>query len=342
MIIRALLASALLSASVGASWSQSLLNFVRGVFSPAAVAAPASLEPLPHPLAIIGGESYQQATLLASFAFDSATELASLKAATILDGAVRVAETAHIRPYWFVDVSGPEDILSLQRRYGVTEEHFRALNPGVDFASLQEKTQVLLYRYDPSEPPSSYGKANSGRLVNGMPMIEGESWYVRDPRESWGTPEVVRYLARGFEHVDALYPGRSRIMVGDLSLARGGRLAPHKSHRTGRDVDASYYGLEGAPKDAFWNALSPNFDVERNWSLFKYWIDQGIVEYIFVDTRLQRALANHALQSGEDPEYVRSVFQAIGKHSAPIRHARGHADHFHVRFRCESWDTNCR
>lgn len=338
MWIHAVVASTLLSASVNANWAQSLMTFVLGNAPPAPTVSLSLPATSVSPLAMIGGSLYEQAL--------RTVELTSLranaKAESVVENALRVVETAHIRPYWFVDVHSPEDIKRLQSKYGVTEQWFRELNPGVDLDNIAANSQILFYRFDPEKPASSYGRANAGRLVNGMPMPDGDAWIIRNHREAWGTPDVIRYLVRGYEHIHAKYPDRSPAVLGDISYPRGGRISPHKSHRTGRDVDAAYYGLEGAPEGNFWHAVSPKFDVERNWDLFKYWLEQDIVEYIFVDTRLQRALITHALSIGEDPDFVRASFAASGNPSAPIRHARGHADHYHVRFRCEPSDRNCR
>ena len=51
---------------------------------------------------------------------------------------------------------------------------------------------------------------------------------------------------------------------------------------------------------------------------------------ILVDRRIINVLYKHALEIGENKEWLDSVFRA-GAHSI-VRHARRHRDHFHVRF----------
>ena len=308
----------------------------------AAEAAAPTLTPFSLRFAFLGSELAKQAWALSQVAVNQLERDATSQALAIVNTAENIVDNAHVKPYWFETVHSYQDVQHLANKYGVDDTWFEALNPGVDLQQIDEDTRILFYVYDPENPASSWGKANAGRLVNGMPMPESDLWVVRNHRETWGTPETIRYLTRGYEYIERQFPGRGPTVIGDISLPRGGRLNPHKSHRTGRDVDAAYYGNENVPAGTFWDAISPNIDLERNWALFKFWVDLGVVEYIFVDTRVQRALVDYALQHGESEEYLRSVFQALGNARAPIRHARGHFNHYHVRFRCEDTDPNCR
>ena len=142
-------------------------------------------------------------------------------------------------------------------------------------------------------------------------------------------------------------PGAPVVMIGDISRRRGRRFRPHRSHQSGRDVDAAYYILPEAQQQAngygWQRARSSTLDAKRQWRLFRYWIQQDIVTYIFVDRRLQRAMLRHAEHIGEDDEFLATVFQVHPNSEDPIiRYSPGHDDHFHVRFRCEERDTRCR
>lgn len=293
------------------------------------------------PLRMIVGPKLESYALLQQKAIEGTGTSAKVTALDVVQRAQAVAQTAHVRPFWFVDLEPGDTVESLARRYGVSVSYLQEMNPGVDFATLPPESRLLLYRFDPAAPPRSVGTANQGYLVGGMPMPEGNLWTVRNARQSWGTPMTIRNLVAGFHHVEEQHPGGVATLIGDISLPEGGPLRPHKSHRTGRDVDAAYYSLDDSGT-RFWDARSTQLDVARNWALFRYWIENDAVEYIFVDTSIQRALADYAHSIGEDPAFLRAAFQTEGGGRAVIRHARGHANHYHVRFRCRDNDTSCK
>lgn len=273
----------------------------------------------------------------------SSTISARRQAHDVFERAREVAGLQHPRRFWFEDVATSAEVEELATRFGLDVTELQQINPGVELEAITEPTRVVLYRDDPSAPPQSRGRANRGILVNGMPMPEGPHWIVRNPAESWGTPDTVRELMLGFHHVAELLPGGKRVLVGDISLPNGGRMPPHRSHRSGRDVDATYYCTEGPCEERFYDARGPELDVARQWHLFRYWIERGTVSYIFVHRAIQAALYDYARWSGEDPAYLDEIFEfPNGGRRAIIRDIPGHDDHFHVRFRCHERDDSCR
>lgn len=253
-----------------------------------------------------------------------------------------VANHTHIRPFWFKNVEGPEDIRALSIQYGVPISHLETLNPGVDFSAIDAPARILIYRHNPDVPARSVGAANRGHFVEGMPMITDDAWVVRNPARAWATPQSVRRLVAGMRHVARRYPGASTMMIGDMSRFGGGRMRPHRSHQSGRDADVTYYALGANGAAQFWDARSSQFDAARTWSLFRYWLKRDWVEFIFVDRAIQRMLADYAYSVGEDPDFVRRVIEVegAGKRSI-IRDSPGHDHHFHVRFRCLEDHTEC-
>lgn len=255
-----------------------------------------------------------------------------------------VADDLHIRPFWFEEVDGSEDVRALSIRYGVPMSYLESLNPGVDFSAIEEASRVMIYRADPTLPARSVGTASKGHFVEGMPMLDDDAWVVRDPARAWAMPHTVRRLVAGMRHVAQRYPGASIMMIGDMSRYGGGRMRPHRSHQSGRDADVTYYSLGGAqPKNQFWDARSADFDVARTWALFRYWLQRDWAEFIFADRSVQKMLADYAYNVGEDPAFVQRVFEIEGGGMRSIiRHAPGHANHFHVRFRCLDDDEECK
>lgn len=296
----------------------------------------------PHsPLRLLAGPQLEAFFALHRAAVRTTTQEGAALAAHLRAQTTDVAFRTHVRPYWFETVESFEDIEATARRFGVSMQYLEELNPGVELASLTPGARILVYRFDPGSPPRSVGAANRGYLVGGMPMPDGDHWSVRNTGRAWGTPRTIRSLIAGFYHVGEQYPGGSVPVIGDISHPEGGPIRPHKSHRTGRDVDASYYSLAGN-EPHFWDARSVDHDVARTWALFRFWIVNDAVEYIFVDTAIQRSLADYAHTIGEDPALIRRALQVEGDPRAIIRHERGHAGHFHARFRCSVWDPTCR
>jgi LysM repeat protein/murein endopeptidase len=179
----------------------------------------------------------------------------------------------------------------------------------------------------------SIGPPNRGALFNGVQMPLSDKWAMTDPGNAYGTREAIDQLIAAVEAVHEKYPKSPKLIVGHWSSRRGGRLKPHKSHQSGRDVDVSYYYTNGAGWYSLANAK--NLDRPRTWAFVKALLTKGDVEMILIDTSIQKMLRDHALAAGEDRAFVDRVFQIAGeKHGfAPVRHARGHADHIHIRFR---------
>lgn len=187
---------------------------------------------------------------------------------------------------------------------------------------------------DPSSLGSlSLGLPNRGALFNGMQMPLGDRWMLADPPNAYGTKEAIDQLIACIDAVHERYPKSPKLIIGDWSAKRGGRLSPHKSHQSGRDVDVSYYYTTKVGWYAHANAK--NLDRPRTWAFVKALLTKADVEMILIDTSIQRLLRDHALAAGEDRAFVDRVFQIAGEKNgfAPIRHAAGHATHIHIRFR---------
>jgi penicillin-insensitive murein endopeptidase len=179
----------------------------------------------------------------------------------------------------------------------------------------------------------SIGAASGGALINGMQMPEGEHWTLVSPGAAWGTDETIASLTRAIEKVHETQPGGHKLAIGHLSARRGGRLSPHKSHQSGRDVDISYFYRDGESPIWFRRANADTLDAARTWAFVRALVTETDVEYIFINGSVQKLLKEHALSLGEDPEWLDGIFQYQSRHRWPIvRHAPGHDTHIHVRF----------
>ncbi len=235
----------------------------------------------------------------------------------------------------------------LGSQWGLPAKTLRSLNP-----SLRKRRKVkvgerlVVFRLDADEPPRSVGAPNRGKLLRGLPFPEGDAWRLRERRARvYGSTVMVRSMLMAFEAYAHAFPDAPAIRLGDLSDRNGGRLSPHVSHRTGRDVDIGYILRPESRTDRYWqNAKEDSFDVEKNWYLVKALIETGRVQQIFMSARLQRLLIPLAERELSDEQMARYFRKANPdpRSSSIIKHWRGHLDHMHVRFSCEPENNRCR
>ncbi|MEM6295410.1 MAG: penicillin-insensitive murein endopeptidase, partial [Myxococcota bacterium] len=178
--------------------------------------------------------------------------------------------------------------------------------------------------------------ARTNTFDDAVQLQAGPGYMLKTPKHAWGTPRTVaaiqgalrRYVDRGL--------GGPDVHVGDISLQRGGPFPPHLSHQDGRDVDVGYV-LQGEFADVsrFVIASRGRLDVVRSWALLDAFLATDRVRYVFVDYALQRILYAYAKEQGVPQDRLDALFQYPRGSAAArglIRHWRGHANHFHVRF----------
>lgn len=140
------------------------------------------------------------------------------------------------------------------------------------------------------------------------------------------------------------YPASPPVVIGALSRKTGGRIRPHKSHRSGRDVDIGFFAVENRPLKSFEPLAPSEIDYDKTFYLMAALIASGRVDYIFVNYALQPRFVEAARRLGYDEEQITYLFQYPKGRSARagiIRHSRGHTRHFHVRFSCPAGDEDC-
>lgn len=243
-------------------------------------------------------------------------------------------------------VGEEESVDALASRWGIKRRALVELN-----SELRGKQRVKpgmrlwVYRANDSMPTRSVGAPNSGRLEHGMPMPEGSFWKLRERRtRAFGATNAIEAMVTAFTEYGRSFDDAPLVSVGEISARRGGKAAPHRSHRTGRDVDIGYILSEGMERERWQRADANNFDVERNWALIRALVETGEVQQIFISVRLQRLLRPLAERELSEAEFAR-YFRVPGdeRDMPPIlKHWDGHRDHMHVRFRCGSGESRCR
>ncbi|HGG58123.1 MAG TPA: hypothetical protein ENK31_10040 [Nannocystis exedens] len=254
-------------------------------------------------------------------------------------------ETRLREVFWTAPERATADLLAANwglgsRLYKLNPE----LQPGQKIAA---GTQLKVYAINPETPTRSIGHPNRGRLRNGLPMPEGDAWRLRpNRRRAFGTHKTISTLLHAFEAYGERFPDAPKVRVGEIAKRRGGRVKPHASHRTGRDVDLGYIGIAKDDGEVRWKRMSKDtLDTEKSWFLIYELIKSGNVDTIFISSRLQKLLYREAKAQGLPTEELQRIFPRPHHENstkAIIKHWRGHVNHMHVRFRCEDWNARCR
>lgn len=197
---------------------------------------------------------------------------------------------------------------------------------------VPESELIRLAETKPASLGSLYfGRPSRGYLFNGVELVSSPGLRVMaTPERAWGTASTVRSIREAVTEFQRARPHAPAVTIGDLSKRRGGAFRPHLSHQLGVDVDIGYFYRDGA--DWYTRATKHNLERDLTWALLKSLLAQGNVEYVFMDRSLQGLLRERAVESGEDPAWITSLFESAAFPDAIIQHAPGHLTHFHVRF----------
>lgn len=249
-------------------------------------------------------------------------------------------------------IGGGDTLDGIARKFRTNLKEIQCLNPrkAKHPDRLKIGQTLNLLRYGPANPSKAVGRANGGKLINGEQMPSGPGYFRRRPHRAWGTNETIENLTRVIAGVRAKTKKIHDVAVGDISSKHGGRLAGHKSHQSGRDVDLGLY-FKNQPKKgprAFINALRHPVHMQANWTLLKQLVGTSrrtaMAEYVFLDYRLQEKFYKWARKNGVPKKTLDWMFQyPRGKRAmrGVIRHEPGHADHYHIRFKCPPEDGEC-
>lgn len=260
---------------------------------------------------------------------------------------------------WPQDYSAPEVVYYKVKRggsmkivanlYKIYHHEIEALNPGVDIdKELSPGTKLVVFRRQPGSKSESIGFPGSGSVIGAMPMIDGPGRELKHtPWKGWATTMTVATLDVILREWARRYPTEQPILVGNMSAREGGRLDPHSSHQSGRDVDLSYPQNWDRKEELNWRKMdSNNLNRELTWALLELLRESNGIEGIFIDSKLQKLLHEHAIQS---QRYTKAELEAWmeyprspGSGSPLIQHVRGHEDHIHVRFKCTDVETECQ
>lgn len=202
------------------------------------------------------------------------------------------------------------------------------------------------------------GSPSNGHLQGGVPLpLLAPGLRYNDRRDAnarYATVEVIATIERAAAAVLQRFPA-SELIVNDISLPAGGRIAHHGSHRAGRDADilfylrgddAGYTPSVGAPIDPqgigfdFKDLSAPSddvrvhFDAERTWYFVAALLEdtEAPVQRIFVAEHLRAMLLAAAAGAQAKAETIALFSDVTCQPGYP------HDDHLHVRWFCSLED----
>ena len=111
---------------------------------------------------------------------------------------------------------------------------------------------------------------------------------------TWATRATVTALAGALGEWRERFPEAQPVLLGEFSRRAGGRVRPHKSHCSGRDVDVGYV-LRGdeADEERFQAAGPHNLDVARTWTLLSAFLAGGAAFWQQTEAQLDAAISGY-------------------------------------------------
>jgi len=211
---------------------------------------------------------------------------------------------------------------------------------------------VLPARADDSRGEQAIGFYAKGSLESPSRLEDDGIGFLkifRSRDRGYGSQDLISFLVGLGTRVLELHPEGERIQIGDLSGPRGGYISGHSSHQNGLDVDTSFLRVdrreqnlenESGFDEAFVQGgrLTPNFDLERNWSFFASAAATGRVQRMFVDPAIKRTYCKSMRDIGPESVWPTATVETLRR----LRPYPNHDDHIHFRLYCPAGSGRCK
>ena len=261
----------------------------------------------------------------------------------------RVVHTVHDGDTW----------TSIARLHGAEAADLRRLNRGRVGPRLRPGDRVEVWS-DPTlraavaaelaaEPAPavrpggiSVGRPHDGRLLNGVRVPEAPGHALLYPGSAWGSTHAVRALLATLDAFRARSAYQRPLVLATMSRQRGRRIAGHRSHQSGRDLDVRLLLRDDLPDHL--DPIPRRVDWAAVWELLLAFEATGATARVFLDYGVQRRLYRAAVAAGADRAELRRLLQFPRGPRARrglVRHSPGHDRHLHVRFRCAPYELEC-
>jgi penicillin-insensitive murein DD-endopeptidase len=192
----------------------------------------------------------------------------------------------------------------------------------------------------------SIGAPNNGRQLRAKRLRSNPSLKIKrnSAANNYGHPALVLMLQRSAKDIARASPA-SVMVVGDLSSERGGAIAGHRSHQSGRDADVGFYLRDDKGRQVVLDRFvqidregrvlgekGVYFDDHRNWLLVRSWLKdrRAGIAHVFVAGHVRSRLLAFAKGSKARAKYYDAANSLLRQPS----NSSLHDDHFHVRIAC--------
>jgi penicillin-insensitive murein endopeptidase len=192
----------------------------------------------------------------------------------------------------------------------------------------------------------SIGYYSKGRIQDSVSIDNYTSHFeklFRDRNQLFGTDHLLDFVSKLALEIKSDFPDVEKLQIGDISAQNGGKIYRHQSHQNGLDIDIVYLRVNKQGQSTTnpeWgeyftkgDRLTENFDVDRNWKLFKNIVSKGGVGRIFVDLAVKSKYCE--LYSDSNDELTKQTLRRL-------RPAKYHKTHLHLRLECPSKYSRCR
>jgi hypothetical protein len=168
-------------------------------------------------------------------------------------------------------------------------------------------------------------------------------YQISDPARTYGTQALLGVLVDATARAAASWPEADPVLVGDLSLSKGGPFPPHRMHDAGRSADLGLFfgdGKQSAP-GGFVTVPPEDLDVARTWTLLDSLLSTGRVRFLLLDqAHIDRLVAWLRAEEWLDEVEIARIFPdpstpGLWAYEGIVRHAPGHRDHVHVELNCD-------
>jgi len=190
----------------------------------------------------------------------------------------------------------------------------------------------------------SIGVPEGGVLEGGIQLPFDPAAYTRrDATRSYATTQTLRTIQGAFAVLREERGVQAEVVIGDISLPRGGSFPPHVSHTSGRDIDVRLILAPGLDRTTL-PASAELVDWDATWSLVHSFLETGHVTYVFLDFERQAHLRDAAARAGVHARVLDRWFQFpyATNVEAIVRHEPGHRAHLHIRLSCDGQGPRCQ
>lgn len=188
----------------------------------------------------------------------------------------------------------------------------------------------------------SVGLPHRGKLVDAVQLPEHPLWVRGNPDHLWASAHAVVVTHRAFSILRGELGYASGVLIGSISRRKGGRMAPHRSHQSGRDIDIRLPLRPGLGKTKA--PTADEIDWYATWVMIDAFARTEQTEVVFLNEAHHGRLYEAARAMGVSKKRVHELLRWPawrGGSDPVVQHADGHNAHLHVRVRCGADEPKC-